>query len=39
MLAPGWGTGTRGGSLPGVKLGSLPVLEAKMEAERQRMEI
>ena len=25
MLAPGWGTGTRGGSPPGVKLGSLPV--------------
>ena len=27
MLAPGWGTGTRGGSPPGVKLGSLPVIE------------
>jgi len=26
MLAPGWGTGTRGGSPPGVKLCSLPVL-------------
>jgi len=26
MLAPGWGTGTRGGSPPGVKLGSLPVI-------------
>ena len=25
MLAPGWETGTRGGSPPGVKLGSLPV--------------
>ena len=25
MLAPGWGTGTRGGSPPGVKLGSLLV--------------
>ena len=25
MLTPGWGTGTRGGSPPGVKLGSLPV--------------
>ena len=25
MLAPGWGTGTRGGSPPTVKLGSLPV--------------
>jgi len=26
MLAPGWGTRTRGGSPPGVKLGSLPVM-------------
>ena len=25
MLAPGWGTGTRGGSPPGVKLGSVLV--------------
>jgi len=25
MLTPGWGTGTRGGSPPGVKLCSLPV--------------
>ena len=25
MLAPGWGTRTRGGSPPRVKLGSLPV--------------
>jgi len=26
MLTPGWGTGTRGGSPPGVKLCSLPVM-------------
>ena len=29
MLALGWGTGTRGGSPPGVKLGSLPVYETQ----------
>ena len=38
MLAPGWGTGTRGGFPPGVKLGSLPVRgdeEIELEMERE----
>jgi len=33
MLAPGWGTGTRGGSPPGVKLGSLPVHNINQHAD------